>query len=105
MVVNNVNPCNLLDAIIKNNIQIENNYLESDLVVGETIAKNITVNLVNKTDKEKVNEIIKNLDNSTVVQASEQQILNAQLLQANAQQQLLNASLLKQVAELKGGNA
>lgn len=35
-------------------------------------------------------------------QITEQEKVNAQLLQSNAQQQLINASLLKQIAELKG---
>lgn len=39
------------------------------------------------------------------IQPSEQEKLNAQLLQTNAEQQLLNAQLLKEIADLKGGNA
>ena len=35
-------------------------------------------------------------------QITEQERLNAQLLQSNAQQQLINANLLRQIAELKG---
>ena len=38
----------------------------------------------------------------TAPQITEQERLNAQLLQSYAQQQLVNASLLKQIAELKG---
>ena len=44
-------------------------------------------------------------ENKVTKEPTEQEKLNAQLLQANAQQQLINASLVKQIAELqKGGN-
>lgn len=49
-------------------------------------------------------EYIKSLYKRNEIEPSEQEKLNAQLLQLNAQQQLINASLLKQIAELKGGN-
>ena len=50
-------------------------------------------------------EFKKRLEKVQVVKVpTEQEKINAQLLQANAQQQLINASLLKQIAELKGGN-
>lgn len=38
----------------------------------------------------------------TAPQITEQERINAQLLQSNAQQQLINANLLRQIAELKG---
>lgn len=38
----------------------------------------------------------------TAPQITEQERLNAQLLQSSAQQQLINANLLRQIAELKG---
>lgn len=38
----------------------------------------------------------------TEQEITEQERINAQLLQSNAQQQLINAQLLKQIAELKG---
>lgn len=44
-------------------------------------------------------------DQPKEVYISEQEKLNAQLLQTNAEQQLLNAQLLKEIADLKGGNA
>lgn len=44
-------------------------------------------------------------ENKVTKEPTEQEKLNAQLLQTNAQQQLINASLVKQIAELqKGGN-
>ena len=38
----------------------------------------------------------------TAPKITEQERINAQLLQSNAQQQLINANLLRQIAELKG---
>ena len=53
--------------------------------------------LIELTEEEK-----EKLFPTTAPQITEQEKLNAQLLQSNAQQQLINAQLLKQIAELKG---
>lgn len=53
--------------------------------------------LIELTEEEK-----EKLFPTTALQITEQEKLNAQLLQSNAQQQLINANLLRQIAELKG---
>ena len=53
--------------------------------------------LVELTEEEK-----EKLFPPTAPQITEQERLNAQLLQSNAQQQLINANLLRQIVELKG---
>ena len=107
---NNLNPCLLLDNIIKNGISVEDVIVTSNIKENETIAETVWVECKD-TDSEKINELASNLDNTTIVQANEQQILNAQLLQQNANMQLeieqqkqLNAQILLQIAQL-GGNA
>ena len=58
-----------------------------------------------KSAEQIYNQWLKNKDKPIKKEPTEQEKLNAQLLQANAQQQLINASLLKQIADLqKGGN-
>ena len=77
----------------------QGNYLEKPLIdfQGRYNYKILEDQLVELTEEEKEKLFL-----PAPPQITEQEKLNAQLLQSNAQQQLINASLLKQIAELKG---
>ena len=106
MIIKNKNPNIVADAIKNNGIDITTVTITSKKFnINTFIAEEIYIEC-RAEDEEKITNIVNNLnDVKDEKQPSEQEKINAQLLQTNAQQQLVNASLLKQIAELqKGGN-
>lgn len=100
----NINPCNLLDKIKETSIDIESIIVTNNRKLNEITAENTWVEC-KEQDVKIITNIAENLDNTPVMYANEQQILNANLLQQNAslqleieQQKQLNAQILLQLA-------
>ena len=100
----NINPCNLLDKIKENNIDINSIIVTNDRKENEVIAENIWVEC-KEQDVKIITSVAENLDNTPIIHINEQQMINAQLLQQNAEIQLqleeqrqLNSQILLQLA-------
>lgn len=100
----NVNPSLLLKEFNEAGIKI--NIINSNLKIGETVATEAWCDIPEGTNIDQINEIVNNHNPNKSIEKepTEQELLIANLIKANAEQQNINAKLMKQIAELKGDN-